>query len=215
MEVLASIVAQLSVPEERRHQELLDSSSSKPCNVERDIDHSAPPVAASFRKLLAVVLTTNPPKELQKHSLNLGIPHLPEPLTLVSVQRLFSMFPEDGPGLALLLLRISVATFFLISAIKAAHHFGVSSIPLLCAAVLLISTSLSVGFLTPFLSIVAFVCAVANLLIGFNSGNIIYLFTTFDAAALGLLGPGAYSVDARLFGRRVTILPSRGQTNRP
>ena len=124
------------------------------------------------------------------------------------------MFPEGAPGLALLLLRLSVATIFLMSAVNAAHHFGVFSIHLLCAAVLLISTSLSVGFLTPYLSVVAFACSVANLLIGFNSANLVYLFPTFDAAALGLLGPGAYSVDARLFGRRVTVLPSRRQTER-
>jgi len=30
----------------------------------------------------------------------------------------------------------------------------------------------------------------------------------FNAAALALIGPGAYSVDARLFGRRVVHLPA-------
>ena len=32
------------------------------------------------------------------------------------------------------------------------------------------------------------------------------LFTIVDTAALGLLGPGGYSLDARLFGRRRVVL---------
>ena len=135
--------------------------------------------------------------------------------TLIDVQRLFSMFPQGGPGLALLLLRISVAGIFFASAINTANRSGASSINLLWPGTLLISLSLGIGFLTPYLSIIALVFAVANLLIGFGLGNLTYVFPICDAAALALLGPGAYSVDARLFGRRVTVLPSRRNAKRP
>jgi hypothetical protein len=74
--------------------------------------------------------------------------------------------------------------------------------------------SLSVGFLTPYLSVIALVLAGANLLAGFNSDNLVYVFAICDAAALALLGPGAYSVDARLFGRRVTVVAPRKGANR-
>lgn len=122
------------------------------------------------------------------------------------MQRLFSMFPQGAPGVALLLLRLSVAAILLLDVAKCSR---VSSILLLCAVVLLMSVSLSIGFLTPYISVVACVAAFANLLIGFNSGNLIYIVPMIDAAVLTLLGPGAYSLDARLFGRRVTVVTPR------
>ena len=127
------------------------------------------------------------------------------------VQRLFAMFPQGGPGVALLLLRVSVAAIFIVNGAKLVN---VSLGPLLFAVILLISVLLLIGFLTPFLSVIACASGVAYLLIGPHSGGLIYIFTIFDAAALALLGPGAYSVDARLFGRRVTVVAPRKDRTR-
>lgn len=121
------------------------------------------------------------------------------------------MFPQGAPGFALLLLRISVATIFLTSL---ANQSLVSSVPLVCAGVLLISGSLSIGFLTPYLSVISFVSGVAILLLHPHSYSVVQVALLFDAAALALLGPGAYSVDARLFGLRVTVLRRRKDPNR-
>ena len=119
------------------------------------------------------------------------------------------MFPHGAPGIALLLLRLSVAATFLISA----NRFGVSSSYSLLGAVILICISLSIGFLTPILSVVVCIAAAAFAVIA-APGNLLPIFCAFDAVALALLGPGAYSLDARLFGRRVTVITPAKHPNR-
>jgi len=89
-----------------------------------------------------------------------------------------------------------------------------SSARWLFAGVLLISISLTVGFLTPYLSVIAGAFAIANLLAGPHAGDPFHAFPLLDAVVLGVLGPGAYSVDARLFGRSVSVLPPRRDMNR-
>ena len=125
------------------------------------------------------------------------------------MQRLYSMFPQGGPGVGLLLLRIATAAMF---ALNITHRFNFSSPALYWAVVSLIaviSLSLCLGFLTPILAVIAGVTAVANLFLVDQPGNVVYVLRILTSAALFFLGPGAYSVDAKLFGLRVTIVPPR------
>jgi uncharacterized membrane protein YphA (DoxX/SURF4 family) len=121
------------------------------------------------------------------------------------------MFPQGGPGIALLLLRISLAAVFFMDAAQLAN---VSAPGLLLGGASLVAMALCLGFLTPYLSVVACASAVGALFIGPNPGSLLHLCPVIDAIALALMGPGAYSVDARLFGRRVTVVPPREDARR-
>ena len=118
------------------------------------------------------------------------------------------MFPQGGPGIGLLLLRIAAAGMF---ALNLTHRFNFSSKPLhwlMVTLIGLVSLGLLLGFLTSILTIIAGVAAVANLLTD-QPIDVVHIIRTLTSAALFFLGPGAYSVDARLFGLRVTVVPPR------
>jgi uncharacterized membrane protein YphA (DoxX/SURF4 family) len=115
------------------------------------------------------------------------------------------MFPPGLPGLALLLLRTSVAIALLTDGYG--HREALPD--WVHVAAILISLVISVGYLTP---IVAAAALVFHALIWFEFGAGAYaaavaIVCCLDAMALALLGPGAYSVDSRRFGRRLVVLP--------
>ena len=117
-----------------------------------------------------------------------------------AMQRLFPMFPQGGPGIALLLLRISVVALL----VTVGVYYNGSFYRLILAAILLVSISLLIGFLTPFLCAVAAVLVIGKMIINPQAGSVLCVIAIANAVALALLGPGAYSLDSKLFGRRVT-----------
>ena len=104
-----------------------------------------------------------------------------------------SSFPTGAPGAGLLLLRLAVATRLLLDSLGGALP------PWWWLLLALLMLLLALGLLTP---LAAAVCAVYQALSLFNNWA-----SAGPVPALLLLGPGAYALDARLFGRRRLLLP--------
>jgi hypothetical protein len=125
-----------------------------------------------------------------------------ERTTPLRMQRLFTMFPAGTPGLALVFLRLSVALTLLFACHNAPQGAAVWGY----VAAALLSLPLSAGFLTPLAAVIALlVHALIWTRVGVGDMSLAGI-TLFNALALAMLGPGAYSVDAYRFGRRVVIV---------
>jgi hypothetical protein len=122
------------------------------------------------------------------------------------------MFPAGAPGIALLMLRVSLAAAILDGdpdCLKPAAG------PPICVALAAQSLFLCIGFMTPVVSVIACLFELVSLLIGAHTDMRFTVLSSLNAAAIALLGPGAYSLDARLFGRRVIVFRSGGRPDRP
>jgi uncharacterized membrane protein YphA (DoxX/SURF4 family) len=74
--------------------------------------------------------------------------------------------------------------------------------------------SLAAGFFTPFAGLLVSLCFLGISLSwfpassrGINDARFLAFGMIITATALGLLGPGAYSLDGQLFGRREIVIP--------
>jgi putative oxidoreductase len=116
------------------------------------------------------------------------------------MQRLFSTFPNSWPGLGLLILRLTVGFSLVVSAHAIGGDASTSHLLerwLVYADV----TLLWIGLWTPLAAIAESAMQITIMDLAQQLDPLVLL-----AAALGLalamLGPGAWSLDARLFGRK-------------
>ena len=129
------------------------------------------------------------------------------------MQRYFSTFPGSLPGVGLLLLRIVVGGGATIQGVLALRQPSELNVLMWVGAVLAVVSGLAVlaGFVTPASGVVAGLATFGIVAMrapppGFIDGLAASILA-IDAAALALLGPGALSLDARLFGRREIVIP--------
>jgi hypothetical protein len=106
-------------------------------------------------------------------------------------------------GVALLVLRTSVAAHILIEA-QRQHLFAEPSVVTILLGTL--GVGLSLGILTAVCGLAAILGGISLLLTGHIGASECGIVTLFLCAAVSILGPGVYSLDWILFGRRRVIL---------
>ncbi|MFZ6743578.1 hypothetical protein ACO0LC_10160 [Undibacterium sp. JH2W] len=121
------------------------------------------------------------------------------------MQRLYSMFPAGRAGAGLLILRIVVALQLPAASACCSKPAMADWIDMLIEG---LAVLLCIGILTPLL---ALLCVATAALCLFGQGVLssmspVICLVIANAIALALLGPGAYSLDAKFFGRRLIVL---------
>jgi len=128
------------------------------------------------------------------------------------LQRLFSTFARGWPGLGLLLLRLLTSSAFI--------YFGIVSIlaapPLRIVVLEILGVGAGllflVGLWTPAAGTLAAIIKlwIAGSRYFSHSGNPWFpIIHAVLGAILAMVGPGAWSIDARLFGRKRVDFPER------
>jgi len=138
-----------------------------------------------------------------------------------TLQRLFSTFPNSWPGLGLLLLRISlsIALIYFVTAGPSAGRPSESTpfAPDLIAA--LAGFFLIAGLWTPVMGSLVAIDETWIALSPYSSRREevwIHLLLAILSVSVAMLGPGAWSIDARLFGRkRFDIDRTKGRRSSP
>jgi len=120
------------------------------------------------------------------------------------LQRLFSTFPAGFPGIGLLLLRLGTGIPLVYLALE-----DLLAAPDLVRAVLGV---VKCGIWTPAVAGIAVLAELWTFFSQFMAKHVYpfeHIFLAVFGAALALLGPGAWSVDARLFGRKLFVTRQR------
>lgn len=117
------------------------------------------------------------------------------------------MFPTGVPGAGLFLLRLAAAAGLLLDG---TGHWTLVSSWWTLLLFLVPATALCLGLLTPYGAFAAFVMESGALWVTGGQDYCHLLGVMAVSASVAMVGPGAYSVDARIFGRRLLNVPGRG-----
>ena len=139
------------------------------------------------------------------------------------LQRFFSTFPSEWPGVGLFLLRALVGCSVIAQGIGYVQAANQSLVALGLAIVTFAGGAfLLAGLMTPLIAILVAADGIGIALSWIPSPSD-SLFDSYLAIinlivlsiTIALLGPGAFSLDARMFGRREITIPSSRKVSRP
>jgi len=115
------------------------------------------------------------------------------------------MFPTGLPGVALFLLRISVIGMLFDSTVQSSSTGNVSLWESIALAVIVLL--LVCGAFTPIASALSIILEAICWPAWDGIRSLEFSVRAIVMVALFLLGPGAYSVDSKMFGRRLILPP--------
>jgi hypothetical protein len=115
------------------------------------------------------------------------------------------MFPTGLPGAALFLLRFSVIGMLFDSTLLNSMIGNVS--PWRILALTLTSLLLFCGVFTPIASVLSIILEAISWSLWDGPRSFEFSLRALVMIALFLLGPGAYSIDSQMFGRRLILPP--------
>jgi hypothetical protein len=142
------------------------------------------------------------PKVLLGNGLNWDDARLVYSATVGYMKQLFSAYPAGFAGSALLLFRASMALFLTVSPPR---QFTSHLWPALVVDV--IAIAIGIGLYTRIFALLSAFAGLIFAVSGACTEPMLLVTHAFDAVALALIGPGAFSLDARLFGRATINLP--------
>jgi putative oxidoreductase len=130
------------------------------------------------------------------------------------VRRLFSTFAHGPPGVGLLLMRVCAGVAMVVEGVSELHAGSALGVLVLQSLSIGLGVMLLAGLWTPVAGTLMAVQALWNV---FSSGHpSLWIVLGTLGAALALIGPGAWSIDARLFGwRRLEIRDRHTQDGPP
>lgn len=127
----------------------------------------------------------------------------------VQLRRLYSTFAGGWPGIGLILMRLVVGLALVSSAGSAL--LSRPTIPMTILSVLLSTAAilLIIGLYTPIVG--TFVALIEGCrMVTISADRLLYLLLATIGVALAMLGPGLWSIDARLFGwKRIESSPRK------
>jgi hypothetical protein len=115
------------------------------------------------------------------------------------------MFPTGTAGVALLLLRLSVAATLLVIRVECCTF----SLSWTTVAAVVLALGLCMGFLTPYCASLCGLIELLEVLVPGGVGRFIIVMSALQSVVVAMIGPGGYSVDSRIFGRQRLTFPPR------